>query len=164
MKSQTITRINSPASTVFLWLKDNNRLKKWVPNLAEDEPISDTPEKIGSTFRQVFLENDREMEMMGEITAFVENEHMRVNMMGKMFNLDVEYILTAVSKTQTDVTQNTKIQLKGFGKLLTPIMFLTSKFSSKFSSKDPQADAHEKLKAMAESEYLWARQFQQFSR
>lgn len=160
MKSQTITRINAPDSTVFLWLEDNNRLKKWVPNLAEDEPISDTPEKIGSTFRQVFLENDREMEMMGEITAFVENEHMRVNMTGKMFNLDVEYILTAVSKTQTDVTQNTKIQLKGFGKLLTPIMFLTSKFSS----KDPQADAHEKLKAMAESEYLWARQFQQFSR
>ena len=160
MKSQTITRINAPDSTVFLWLEDNNRLKKWVPNLAEDEPISDTPEKIGSTFRQVFLENDREMEMMGEITAFVENEHMRVNMTGKMFNLDMEYILTAVSKTQTDVTQNTKIQLKGFGKLLTPIMFLTSKFSS----KDPQADAHEKLKAMAESEYLWARQFQQFSR
>ena len=149
MKTQTRTRINAPASTVFLWLDDTQRLKQWVPNLAVDEVITDTPEKVGSQFRQVFLENGREMEMTGEITAFVENEQMRVNMAGKMFNLDVEYILTAVSDAQTDVTQNTQIQFKGLMKIFAPLMIL----ASKFSSKDPQADAHAKLKAMAEAEH-----------
>ena len=149
MKTQTTTRINAPTSTIFLWLDDTHRLKQWVPNLAVDEIISDTPEKIGSRFRQVFVENGREMEMTGEITAFVENEQMRVNMAGKMFNLDVEYILTAVSDAQTDVTQNTQIQFKGLMKIFAPFMIL----ASKFSSKDPQADAHAKLKAMAETEY-----------
>lgn len=149
MKTTTKTQINAPASTVFLWLDDNDRLKQWVPNLTVDEVIVDTPEKIGTRFRQVFQENGRKMEMMGEITAYVENKHMRVYMSGKMFNLDVEYILTAVSEAQTDVTQNTQIQFKGFLKILAPLMFLMSKISS----KDPQADAHAKLKAMAEAEY-----------
>ena len=45
MKTQTRTRINAPASTVFLWLDDTQRLKQWVPNLAVDEVITDTPEK-----------------------------------------------------------------------------------------------------------------------
>ncbi len=149
MKTSTATRINAPAATIFLWLEDKDRLQKWVPNLAEDEVILDTPEKIGSRFRQVFLEKGREMEMTGEITAYEENARMRVFMTGQMFNLDVDYVLTAVSDAQTDVRQDTDIAFKGFLKLFAPLMILMSKLSS----QDPQADAHAKLKAMAEAEY-----------
>ena len=149
MKTSTTTRIDAPVSTVFLWLDDTDRLKQWVPNLIEDQPLVDTPERVGSRFRQVFIENGKRMEMTGEITAFVENERMRVNMTGQMFDLDVDYCLLATSSTQTELTQNTEIRLKGVMKLFAPIMLLMSKFSS----KDPQADAHEKLKFMAEAEH-----------
>lgn len=149
MKTSTTTIIDAPASTIFLWLEDKDRLKQWVPNLAEDEPIIETPEKVGSRFRQVFLENGREMEMEGEITAYVENQRMRVMMTGSMFNLDVDYALTALSETQTEVTQHSAIKFKSFWKIMSPIMVLMSKFSS----KDPQADAHARLKEMAESEF-----------
>ena len=150
MKTTKTTLIDAPAAIVFVWLEDNERLMKWVPNLIEDEPLIETPEKIGSRFRQVFLENDRRMEMTGEITAYVENERMRVMMSGGMFDLDVDYILKALSDNQTEVTQSSKIKFKGFLKIMAPIMIL----ASKLSSKDPQAEAHAKLKAMAEAEYL----------
>lgn len=149
MKTSKTTLIDAPAATVFLWLEDNDRLRQWVPNLIEDEPLVETPEKVGSKFRQVFLENGRRMEMVGEITEFVENERLRVDITGKMFDLDADYVLVALSATRTELTQNTEIKLKGLMRLFAPIMFLMSKFSS----NDPQADAHEKLKAMAEAEF-----------
>jgi len=150
MKTTMITRIDAPAEIVFLWLEDNERLLKWVPSLVEDEALTELPEKVGSRFRQVFLENGRKMEMTGEITAYSENERIRVLMSGKMFDLDVDYILTALPENQTELTQNSQITFKGFLKLMGPVMGLMSKLSS----KDPQADAHAALKAMAEAEYL----------
>jgi len=149
MKTTTVTIIDAPASLVFLWLDDNERLLKWVPNLVKDDPIIETPEKIGTTFRQVFLEKDREMEMLGEVTAYVENEHMRAYLKNKMFELDVDYHLKALSDTQTEVTQHTKIYINGVMKILLPVMDLMSKISK----KAPQADAHAKLKACVEAEY-----------
>jgi len=149
MKTSKTTHIDAPASIVFLWLEDKDRLMQWVPNLVEDEALVEKPEKIGSRFRQVFLENGRKMEMIGEITAYSEAERMRAYITGSMFDLDVDYILKAVSDNQTELTQNTEIRFKGFMKFLSLIMILVSKFSS----KDPQAEAHAKLKVMAEAEY-----------
>ncbi len=149
MKTTTSILIEAPVGTVFLWLEDNERLKKWVPNLIEDTPLIETPEKTGSRFKQVFLENGKRMEMTGEITDYVENERMRVDMTGTMFNLDVEYILTAPSEDQTELTQNTEIRFKGLMVLFAPIMRLMSLLSS----HDPQAEAHQALKSMAETEY-----------
>ena len=149
MKTSMTTLIDAPANIVFLWLEDNERLKQWVPNLIEDDPIIETPEKIGSTFRQVFLERGKKMEMTGQITDYKENERMRVFMTGDMFNLDVDYILKALTPEQTEVTQDTEIKMKGAAKLFTPLMFLMSKLSK----SDPQAEAHAKFKEMAEAEY-----------
>lgn len=149
MKTSKTTIIDAPAAIVFPWLEDNERIKQWVPNLVEDEAITETPEKVGSQFRQVFLENGREMTMTGEITAYVENERMQIFMTGDMFNLDMDYVLKPLSDTQTALTQDTEIRFKGFLKLLAPIMFLMSKLSS----KDPQAEAHNLLKSLAEAEY-----------
>jgi len=149
MKTSMTTVIDAPAAIVFLYLEDNERIKKWVPNLIEDEAITETPDKVGSEFRQVFLEGGKEMEMTGVITEYTENERIRIDMTGKMFDLDVDYILKALSATQTEVTQDTEIKMKGFMKVMTPIMLLMSKLSS----KNPQADAHAKLKELAEAEF-----------
>lgn len=149
MRTSKTTIIDAPAHIVFPWLEDNERLGQWIPNLVEDVAILDTPEKVGSTFRQVFLERGKRMEMTGEITAYTENERMRVFMTGDMFNLDVDYILTAASPTQTEVRQDSAIKMKGFLRLLTPLFGLMSKLSK----TDPQEQAHAKLKELAEAEY-----------
>lgn len=149
MKTSTTTIIDAPASVIFLWLEDKDRLTQWIPNLFEDETLSETQDKIGSRFRQVFLENGRKMEMEGEITAYEPDARLRVMMTGEMFNLDVDYKLRALSERQTEVTQDSAIQFKGFLKLMAPLMGLMSKFSS----KDPQAEAHARLKEKAEGEF-----------
>ena len=143
------TIIDAPVEIVFLYLEDSDRLKRWVPNLVEDESIVETPEKTGSKFRQVFLERGKTMEMTGEITDYVENEVVRVIMAGDMFGLDVGYRLKSLSEAQTEVTQETQIKFKGLMKFVAPIFVMLSKISS----KDPQAEAHAKLKEMAEEEY-----------
>lgn len=149
MKTSKTTIIDAPPKIVFPWLEDKDRLTQWVPNIVEDEAINETPDKVGSTFRQVFLERDKRMEMVGEITAYTENERMRVYMSGDMFNLDVDYSLKASSSAQTELTQDSVITFKGLFKLFTPLMLLMSKLSK----TDPQAEAHAKLKALAEAEY-----------
>ena len=152
MKTSKTTIIDAPASIVFPWLEDSERLRQWVPNIVEDMALTETPEKVGSTFRQVFLERGKQMEMTGEITAYTENERMRVYMQGDMFDLDADYILTALSPERTEVTQDTAIKFKGMIKLLAPLMMLMSKFSK----ADPQAEAHAKLKELAEAEFRGA--------
>lgn len=149
MKTSKTTIINAPANIVFLYLEDNERLSQWVPNLVEDEALTETPEKVGSTFRQVFLERGKRIEMIGEITEYTENKRMRVDISGDMFNLDVDYILKALSHEQTELTQDSHIRFKGVLRLFAPLMLLMSKFSK----SDPQAEAHAKLKALAEAEH-----------
>lgn len=149
MKTSTTTVIDAPANIVFLWLEDNERICQWVPNLVEDEALVETPEKVGSKFRQVFLERGKHMDMIGEITAYSENKRMRVFMSGDMFDLDVDYVLNSLSPEQTEVTQDTSIKFKGALKFLAPLMLVMSKFSK----TDPQAEAHAKLKELAEAEF-----------
>jgi len=149
MKTVAKVTINAPAEIVFLWLEDADRIKQWVPNIIRDEPIIETPETIGSTFRQVFLERGKEMEMIGRITAYVANERMRVDMTGDMFNLDVDYTLTPLGSAQTELSQNTIIKFKGFIRFFAPLFGVFAKFSS----SDPQAESHQKLKQLAEQEH-----------
>ena len=143
------TTIDAPAEIVFLWLEDSDRLKQWILNLVEDEAIVETPEKIGTKFRQVFVEKGKTMEMTGEITEYVENEFLRATLTGEMFGLDVGYRLKSLSNDQTDVTQDTQIKFNGFMKYVAPIFLLFSKLSS----NNPQAQAHAKLKELAEREH-----------
>jgi len=149
LKTSKSIIIDAPANIVFPWLEDNDRLKQWIPNLIEDEAIIETTEKVGSTFRQVFLEGGKEMEMTGEITEYTEDKRMRVYMTGAMFNLDADYTLKSLSSSRTELTQDTEIKMKGFFKIMAPIMVLMSRLSS----KDPQAEAHALLKEKAEQEY-----------
>lgn len=149
MKTSKTTVINAPTNIVFPWLDDDERIRQWVPNIVEDEVIIDTPEKVGSKFRQVFLERGKRMEMIGEIMEYTENERMRVDMAGEMFSLDVDYWLKSLSPGKTELTQNSTIKFKGVFKLFVPIMILVSKFSK----IDAQDEAHAKLKELAEAEY-----------
>ena len=149
MKTTTITVIDAPAAHVFPWLEDTDRMKQWLPNLVEDVPLTETEDHIGSTFRQVYHERGKDMEMIGEVTAYSENERMRAYITADMFDLDVDYHLKALREAQTELTQYTEIKFKGFIKLMKPLMVLMSKLSK----KDPTAEAHKVLKALIEAEY-----------
>ncbi|NNC37999.1 MAG: hypothetical protein EX271_11300 [Acidimicrobiales bacterium] len=152
MKTTSNITIEAPASLVFLWLEDADRLKQWVPNLIEDEALVETPEKVGSKFRQVFSERGKEMVMIGEITEYIENERMRVDICGDMFDLDLQYSFKAEGAARTHLTQETSIKFKGMMKLLTPIFAVMNIF---MGSK-AQDEALSRMKQLAEAEHKGA--------
>lgn len=57
MKTSCSIDIDAPPEHVFRWIDEADRVMQWVPNLVENEDLEVTENKIGSTFRQVYLEN-----------------------------------------------------------------------------------------------------------
>src|SRR5688572_4787701 len=62
MNTYTID-IGAPPATVFKWIHEAPRNKLWLPNLAEAEVLHSEPGGVGSTFRQLYVENGRRIEM-----------------------------------------------------------------------------------------------------
>lgn len=144
---QVELEINAQADQVFHWLNDPDCLMKWIPNLIENEQLINTENKIGSTFRQVYLENGRRMEMTGEVIEFEQGRVISCAMKGEMFDLDVHYLLEEVG-LRTKVIQNSEIKMKGFFKV---IGFFMGPFMKKGASKQ-QANFFQTLKKLVEDD------------
>ncbi len=123
--------INAKVDQVFHWLNDPDCLLKWIPNLVENEQLISTENKVGSTFRQVYLENGRRMEMTGEVISFEENKTIGCAISGKMFDLEVHYCLEDLGN-RTKVVQTSEVKMKGVFKI---IGFLMGAFMKKGASK-----------------------------
>ena len=138
--------INAEPAQIFYWLDNAERVMQWVPNIVENEDIEVTENKIGSTFRQIYVEHGRRMEMRGVVTAYELNKHLACEISGQSFDLLVDYKLEDLAG-QTRLTQDATIRFKGFfGKI---IGILASPFIKKSSMKQLEA-SFAKLKALSE--------------
>lgn len=146
MKNTYSFEINAPAEKVFLLINDSESLKQWVPNLIENEAITTTDEKVGSTFHQTYLENGKRMEMDGTVTAFEQDRYLACEINGKAFDLIVDYELTETNG-RTRLTQNSEVLFKSLPlKILGSVM---KPFIRKASEKQ-MATQFAKLKELAE--------------
>lgn len=131
---------------VFSVLLDDTLNKEWIPNLAEFEYLEQTDEKVGSTFREVYNERGKEMEMHGVITAHEPHHHHACEMSGKAFDLAVEYNLTEQGTTTT-LCQNAETT---FHDLPPKIMVVILYPMVIWMSKKQYCDSLRKLKALCE--------------
>lgn len=143
MNTTFTTSIDAPPAKVFKWIYDKDLNLQWLPNLIEAEVLQACPGGVGSTFRQVYLENGRRMEMTGTVTAYEQDRYLACAISSSAFDLNVDYRLEDRSG-RTHLTQNSDIRFKGFamklfGALLKPLM-------RKMTVKN-YADAFAKLKA-----------------
>ena len=81
--------IQASPEQVFRWIDDPACSRQWILNLVEDEIIEETPSKVGSTWRQVYEENGRRMEMV----VYEPNKRLSCVIRGQMFDLDEDYQL-----------------------------------------------------------------------
>ena len=147
MKNTYSLEIDATPEQVFLWLDDNERLMKWLPNIVENENLEVTDDNVGSTFRQVYLEKGRRMEMHGTVTAYERNRRLACEITGDAFDLDVDYLLEDVDG-RTKLTQYSEVHMKGFFRI---VGFLMGPIIKKTSSN--QADgSFTKLKQLVEEE------------
>ena len=112
MEYEATAEIDAPRERVFAWLRDSERLKQWIPNLVEDEVVADVRGGgVGTRFRQVYIENDRRMEMTGEVVAFEPNRRLACDISGAMFDLHVDYRLERIARG-TKITQNARLKFR----------------------------------------------------
>ena len=138
--------IGAPPERVFYWMDDPDRVLLWVPNLEENEDLDVTEDKIGSTFRQVYVEHGRRMEMRGVVTAYEPNRRLACDIDGEGFELSVDYRLEKQGGL-TRLEQIATVRFKGVWRLIGPIM----SFFMRKSSHAQLEESFNKLKQLAES-------------
>jgi uncharacterized protein YndB with AHSA1/START domain len=111
MKSTYTLEIAAPPERVFNWIYDGDRLLQWLPNLVENEVLRAERNGIGSRFRQIYVENGRRMEMVGEVTGFEPGRLLACDIRGEPFDLKVTYWLEDLGG-RTRLTQHSEVILK----------------------------------------------------
>jgi len=112
MKISNSVEIKAVPEKVFHWLADPERAMKWMTSVTKTEIIDETPEKVGTTFREYIEENGRGMKLRGVVTDFNLNKRLA-------FHLESDYNTTAVNFNlvekgeSTRVIQNAEIHFKG---------------------------------------------------
>ena len=131
MKDSYTLEIAAPPAKVFALINDSDSQKQWIPNLVEDERLTITDEVVGSTFRQVYLENGRRSEMEGEVVVYLPDEYLACEIRGKAFDLVVDYTLEDLGG-RTKLTQNVEILFKSV-----PLKLITSRYSANSAPAQP---------------------------
>ena len=114
--------IDAPASNVFPWLNDFDRQLQWIPYLVSVEIIQETPTKIGTRFRQHYRINEKEFDVLGEITEYQQDKLIASDCYMKEYSMISVYRLQSKGYAQTLLTYETLIQYKGFVKLVSLIL------------------------------------------
>jgi hypothetical protein len=122
MKLTYTININSKPEKVFYWLGTPEKAMTWMKNVSKTELLQETPDMIGTTFRETIEENRRSTEMYGTVTDYQENRLLAFHLSGKYNIVDVEYRLEEIDHS-TLITVDSDIRFRSFLKLLSIIMW-----------------------------------------
>jgi uncharacterized protein YndB with AHSA1/START domain len=111
MKISYSIDINSPPATVFGWVEDPEKAMQWMTSVAGGEILHETPERIGTTFREVVEEDGKGVEMQGEITGYEPDQSISFHLNSRINVVDVEFRVEAI-QTGTRLTQTANIRWK----------------------------------------------------
>lgn len=120
--------IRAVPADVFPWLEDPQRALQWQNSVSGGEIIRETPDRVGTTFRETVEENGRGTELFGEITRFVPDELIAFHLEGKYNVVDVSF---RVEKTDTGsrVIQDANVSFRG------PVRVFMFFFGRRFKNK-----------------------------
>jgi len=121
MKISYTMDINSKVEKVFPWIDDPERAKQWMTSVSKGEILNETPERIGTTFKETVEENGCGTELYGEITGYILNKFMSFHLEGRFNAVDVEYHLEEI-EGRTRLTFSSDVSFKSFTKVLMLIM------------------------------------------
>ena len=121
MKISYSIDIDVTPEKVWYWLGDPERAKVWQTSVSKTETLQETPDIVGTTFRETIEENGRGVEMHGVITGYRENQLLAVHLSGQYNVVDVEWRLDEIEE-RTRVTVNARVRFKSFIRILSIIM------------------------------------------
>ncbi len=145
MKLVNSIEIAAKPEKVFYWLEEPERGKQWMTSVTGSEIIKETPNKVGTTFREYVEEDGRGIEMHGVVTEFVSNERFAVHVESKSHVADVRFSLKEEGGA-TLLVQDVELRFKGILKVL--IVFLRASIKRKITGQAQREFA--RLKALCE--------------
>ena len=98
MKIQCSNEILRPPEVVFPWIAEPEKAMQWQKNVKGGEITGETPEIIGTTFKEVIEEDGNVLEMEGMITEYKQDEFIGFHIQSKIHEFDVRYALEEVNK------------------------------------------------------------------
>ncbi|MBM3124125.1 MAG: hypothetical protein FJZ87_03515 [Chloroflexi bacterium] len=99
--------ISKPPEAVFPWIAEPDKAMTWQKDVKGGEVLVDTPEVVGTTFREVVEEDGNSLEMHGTITKYVVNEIIGFHLESKIHEFDVSYSLEELDgKTKFKIDAN----------------------------------------------------------
>src|SRR5690606_26229102 len=111
-----------------------------------NEDLTKTPNVVGSTFRHVYIERGKRMEMQGEIVAHEPPRRLAITLAGP-FDLHVGYLLDDLGG-RTRLTQHSDVRFKS--RAMSIVAALMRPLIKKTSSKQAE-ESFGKLKRLIES-------------
>jgi hypothetical protein len=93
MRISTSVEIHCRPEVVFSWLDQPEKAKVWMKSVSKTEIISETPGRVGTTFKETVEETGEGLDMEGEITGYELNRSITFHLQSKIHSLDVTYLV-----------------------------------------------------------------------
>ena len=147
MKFSYTMEINNTPEKVWYWLGTPERAMVWQTNVSKTEILQETPNWIGTTFRETIEENGSGVEMQGVVTDYRENQLLAMHLSGKYNVVDVEWRIKEIGE-HTHLTVYSNIRFRSFIKILS--IFMRPVFKKKITKQLEEEFA--RLKELCERE------------
>ena len=105
------SEIKKSPEYIFPWIAEPDKAIKWQKNVKESEIIINSPEIVGTTFKEVIEENCNRLSMNGVITEYIKDKKIQFHLESKIHKLDVEYSLESIN-TGSKICIDTQINWK----------------------------------------------------
>jgi len=138
--------INSPPEKVFGWVEDPEKALQWMTSVSGGEILHETPEKIGTTFREFVEENGEGVEMQGMITGYEPGRSISFHLESRVNSVDVTYIVETIPNG-TRLTQTANVRWKFPVNVIS--VYMGSKMRQNISAQSQKE--FEKLKELCEN-------------
>ncbi len=145
MKIKHTVDIKATPARVWEWLGTPEKAMAWQTEVAKTEILHQTPDWIGTTFRETLSEGERATETLGVIVDYRPNELLAMRLNGQYNSVDIQWRLEPI-EAGARLTVNANVRFKGF-LWVTSILF-RSMFRGKLTEQLRQETA--KLKELCE--------------
>ena len=114
--------INSTPEVVFSWLGTPERAMVWQTNVSKSEILHETPDMIGTTFREIVEENGRGVEMSGVVTDYKKDKTLAMHLESKYNSVDIAYQIEEI-EDRTRLTLISNIRFRSFLRILSIVLW-----------------------------------------
>ena len=132
MKIKSTIEITCSPEKLFSWIDDPDKAMCWQKNVKSGEIIIETPERIGTTFKEEIEEDGKRLTIFGEITGYIQNKSISFHLKSKIHEVIVKYSL-AGNTNLTKVTVDSIIKWKFPMNIVS--LFIGTKIKNNISQK-----------------------------